>query len=184
MSRLRFTTAHEVLEAFPPARRDIGVDLGHEAPLTCLDALARGGAPDAAIAFCSYLLPRREAVAWGCRCLRALLPSLSDGPQPALEAAERWVRTPEDLSRRAALNLAMESDPIRATTWLAFGAGWSGGSMVPGEHAVPAPAHLTAKAIRAALLLALGQTAPGDRARNIATCTTIGRRLAEGEEAF
>lgn len=184
MARLRFTTAQEVLEAFPPARDDIGVALGDEPPLACLDSLARGAAPDAALAFCSYLLPRREAVSWGCRSLRALLPGLSGGPQPALEAAETWVRGPEDASRRAALKIGMNSDPTIATTWLALAAGWAGGSMVEGEHAVPAPAHLTAKAIRAALLLGLGAAPAEDRGRNIGACVAIGRRLAEGKEVF
>ena len=58
------------------------------------------------------------------------------------------MREPEDEQRRAALALGMDGDRNAPTTWSALAAAWSGGSMAAGEHAVPAPPHLTAKAVR------------------------------------
>ena len=184
MSRLRFTTAQEVLEAFPSAEADIGETLGNEAPVACLHRLAEGARPDAALAFCAYVLPRREAVWWGCLCIRSLLPTGAGGSRPALDAAEAWVRRPDDGLRRTALGLGMGGDRADPSSWLALGAGWAGGSMAPGEHPVPAPAHLTAKAVRAALLLALGKADPLQRVRNVGQFVAIGSRVASGEDAL
>ncbi len=183
MSRLRFTTAHEVLDTFPQARADIGCEVPDAEPLACLDALAAADAVGAAVAFCAYLLPRRDAVWWACRSLRLLLPTPAHDDDRALKAAETWVAVPDDARRRAALDLAMASDLASPWSWLALAAGWAGGSMSPGDHAVAAPAHLTAKAVRAALVLALAQAPAKSRGEMALQCLAIGRRLATGEEA-
>ena len=182
MSRLRFTTAHEVLDTFPQARADIGREVADADPLACLDALAAADAAGAAVAFCAYLLPRREAVWWACRSLRHLLGTPAPDGDPALKAAEAWVAVPDDGRRRAALDLAMASDLASPWPWLALSAGWAGGSMSPGEHAVAAPPHLTARAVRAALLLALAQAPAKSRDDKARQCLAIGRRLASGQE--
>ncbi|HEX4767930.1 MAG TPA: hypothetical protein VH414_16825 [Lichenihabitans sp.] len=183
MSRLRFTTAHEVLDTFPQARADIGREVPDAEPLACLDALAAADAGGAAVAFCAYLLPRREAVWWACRALRLLLPMPTRNDDAALKAAEAWAVAPDDARRRAALDLALASDLASPWPWPALSAGWAGGSMSPGEHAVAVPPHLTAKAVRAALLLGLAQVPPKSRGEKARQCLAIGRRLATGEEA-
>jgi hypothetical protein len=179
-SRVRFATAREVFEAFPSAADDIRVEPTEESPLAFVRSLASGPTPEDALAFCAYLLPRREAVWWSCQCVRALTPNLTDKEVEALVAAEAWVREPEDERRRAAMALGMAGNRNAATTWNALAAAWSGGSMA-GEHAVPVAPHLTAKAVRIAVLTALARVGAGDRAAHIRGCLEGAIRLATGQ---
>src|SRR5271157_3163810 len=52
--------------------------------------------PDA-IRLIAYLLPKREAIGWGCLCLRHVLASQKGKPLPNVQvAAERWVAAPSE----------------------------------------------------------------------------------------
>src|SRR5262249_36834639 len=67
---------------------------GHT-PAAFVAVLAEGGHHADAARFAAFALPRREAVAWACRCARAALGA--DAPPTAwdaLHAAERWVAAP------------------------------------------------------------------------------------------
>jgi hypothetical protein len=183
MTRLRFATAREVFEAFPSARDDVEAGPSDDPPLVFAERLARGPTPEAAIGFCAYLLPRREAVWWACQCVRALMPALTREEAAAIEAAEAWVREPEHDRRRAALAIGTSGQQALPATWVALAAAWSGGSMVEGEHAVPAPPHLTAKAARIAVLTALARVAADQRTSQIRACLDRGLRLAGGPPA-
>ena len=184
MSRLRFTTAHEVLDTFLSARGDVRPELSDDTPTRYMERLAETSEPDSAIAFCAYMLPRREAVWWGCRCLRMIMVDLSTALPGGLNAAEAWVRRPDDSNRRSALEQGMKGDLTTSPAWLALGAGWAGGSMSMGEHAVASLPHLTAKAINASLVLALGSQDPSKRMSLIRASIDNGRRLASGEEVL
>ncbi len=104
----------------------------------------------------AHALPKREAVWWACMCARAI-PDPKQTPEDlaALEAAETWVRRPDEKSRRAAM-AAAEAAKFRSTeAWAAVGAFWSGGSLTPeGLPEVPPAEHLTGGAITGAILLA------------------------------
>ena len=178
----RFTTAREVFDAFPTAHDDIEADPNDDPPLQFLKGLAKSATPEDAIAFCAYLLPRREAVWWACQSVRALGGASNGGEEKVLAAAEAWVREPEDEQRTAALELGMEGDRSAPTTWAALAAAWAGGSLVLGDQPVPAPPHLTAKAVRAAVLTALARVSVKERADRLRACLDGGMRLA-GEEA-
>jgi hypothetical protein len=181
-SRIRFATAREVFEAFPSAADDVRVEPTDEPPLAFVRALAVGATPENALAFCAYLLPRREAVWWGCQCVRALSPA-PVGPEAAsLEAAEAWVREPEDERRRAAMAVGQKGNRNVAATWVALAAAWSGGTMNAGENAVPVAPHLTARAVRIAVLTALARVGARDRAHQIRVCLDGAFRLV-GEPA-
>jgi len=177
-SRVRFATAREVFDAFPSAADDIRVEPTSEAPLVFARALAAGPTPEDALSFCAYLLPRREAVWWSCQCVRSLTPNLTQKELQGLKAAEEWVREPEDGRRRAAIAEGLAGDRNAATTWNALAAGWSGGTMMAGEHAVPVAPHLTAKAVRIAVLTALARVGADERAARIAGCLDGAVRLA------
>ncbi len=181
-NRIRFTTAAQVFEAFPAARADIEATPTQDAPLAFLRSLAASATPEDAIAFCAYVLPRREAVWWACQCVRGLIPARSEAEEAGLAAAEAWVREPEEERRVQALRLGMGADRGLPTTWLALAAAWSGGSMTPPEDgvAVPAPPHLTAQAARAAVLIALARIGARERAASLATCLDGGLKLAGG----
>ena len=172
---VRFATAREVFEAFPTVIDDVSSRPTDDPPLEYLRRLADGPTPEDAIAFCAYVLPRREAVWWACRCLRALAPSFTTAEAAALQAAEDWVTEPEDERRVAAMSVGMKNDRKVPATWAALAAAWSGGSMIDdGEYPVPAPPHLTAKAARVAVLGALARVSARDRARQLNACLDIG----------
>lgn len=179
MARLRFSTAREVFETFPSAGKVIATKPAVEHPLAFLRRLAQGPAPAEAISFAAYLLPRREAVWWAAQSLRGML---SPGAQvdEGLAAAEAWVRDPRDETRRAALAVAEAGDPAWAGTWVAFAAGYSGGSMVAG-HAVPCPPDLTAKMARVAVLIALGPLSGREHQGALRNCVEACIRLADDD---
>ena len=99
----------------------------------------------------------------------------------ALDAAEAWVREPEENFRRAALAVGNQSDGALPAVWMALAAGWSGGSIVPPEYsAVQAPPHQTARAVRTGLLIALSQMPAAEISRLVRPCIESGIELASG----
>ena len=179
MAQLRFSAARGVFEAFPTAAVDIAAKPTDQPPIAYLRELAKGPTPDDAIAFCAYLLTRREAVLWASQCVRALLGKPAEPDEAALAAAEAWVREPEEPKRRQALEFGLAADQGAASTWVALAAGWSGGPMIISEYGgPPAPPQLTAQAALTAIRLALVGTA--DRVGEIARCVERGVRIAEG----
>jgi hypothetical protein len=180
-SRIRFTSARSVFEAFPdlsyvttPPANDID-------PLDHARALLRSPRPSDAVVFISHLLPRREAVWWAAQCVRALLGEAAT--DEALGAAEVWVRTPEDDNRQAALSAANASERRKPTTWLAFGAGWSGGSLLPADQKpVPPPAGACAMAANTAIMMAVAAGDPRAVVNRIEACAEAGVRFASGGE--
>jgi hypothetical protein len=178
MSRLRFGAAREVFEAFPTAYDDIKARPTEAPPLAFLRSLASGPTPDDAIGFCAYLLPRREAVWWASQCVRSLIDTPSENDEIALEVAEDWVREPEEPKRRAALRVGLSASRRDASTWVALAAAWSGGSLIVSESGgPPAPPHLTAKAARGALMIALVNKP--HRLAQISQCVERGVQIAE-----
>src|SRR6201996_4382726 len=137
-SRIRFVAARNVFETFPELGRVLASPAGDSAPLDYARATLSGPRPTDAIIFLAHLLPRREAVWWAIQCVRAMLGSHAD--DGALRAADAWVRSPEDENRRTALMTFDAGNQRAATTWLAFAAGWSGGSVTPLDNdPMPAP---------------------------------------------
>lgn len=161
MSKLRFSTAQEIFEAFPAAREIIQTAPTTEPPLSFLRKLVAAGDHKDAIGFCAFLMPRRETVWWALQCIQRM--QMPGTPaDPGLKAAEAWVRDPTDETRRAALALGESGHHANLGTWVALAAGYSGGSMVA-THAVPSPPDLTAKTARIAVLTALGRVSEPER---------------------
>ena len=161
MASLRFATVRDLFDAFSTVKDDVSAEPNDEPSVTFLRSLVEKGDWAKAISFCAYLLPRREAVWWGCQTLRAIQQANPAGAA-ALNVAEAWVHAPEESLRRQALDLASRSDPAQPTTWMALAAGWSGGSIAPPEmRSVPPAPYQTARAIRAGLLIAMAAT-PND----------------------
>ena len=179
MTQSRFATAADVFEAFPTAAGDIKAKPSGAPPLDFLRGLAKSETPEDALSFAAYFLPKREAVWWGCQCLRSLLGgSVKD--DPCVQAAEDWVRHPEEDQRRRTLDFALQCDREEPVTWLALAAGWSGGSMTASnQHPVPAPPDLAAKSVRAAVLIGLSKASFKDRQQHITSCVDAALKLAE-----
>ena len=177
-SRIRFATARNVFEAFPDLRQVVPPPTDESKPME----YARRLSPAHAIAFLSYLLPRREAVWWARQCVSAIVGPSSEN-DPALRAAEAWVRAPEEENRRVALEIGGAGDQNSATTWLALAAAWSGGSMCPPDvQPMPAPVWACAKAVNAAIALST-ISEPSAVADRLKACAEAGIRFAEGGDA-
>jgi hypothetical protein len=109
-----------------------------------------------AIRVIAYLLPKREAIGWGCLCLRHVLTSQKDKPLPNVQmAAERWVSAPNEENRWAAKETADKEDPKTPSGLLALAVFFAGYSMAPPNiQAVPPPDHATAEIVAGAVQLA------------------------------
>jgi hypothetical protein len=176
MPLLRFSTARDVFGAFPTAYEDIATEPNNQSPLIFLRELVKGPTPDDAIPFCAYLLPRREAVRWASQNVRALVDKPTANDEAALKAAEDWVREPEEMNRRKALEIGTMANQRAASTWIALAAAWSGGPMI-GSGGPAAPPQLTARAAFTAIRIALG--GKPDRVSCIAQCVERGVWIAE-----
>jgi hypothetical protein len=141
------------LELEPPAREALA------GAATAEDAIARLEAAGQLMPACrlaAHALPKREAVWWACMCARAV-PDEKAVPTDAaaLEAAEAWVRRPDEKARRACMAAAEQNNFRSTEAWAAVGGFWSGGSMAPeGQPVVPPGDHLTGTAIGGAVILA------------------------------
>lgn len=182
MSSIRFATVRDLYEAFPTAQEDVELPPNDESSLDFLNALVSKQLWNAAVAFCAYLLPRREAIWWGCQSIRRIQPNHSPHEAAALELAEAWVHAPEEERRRQALDRALASDARSPSTWMLFGVGWSGGSIVQSQHGmVPAAPQQTARAVRAGLLIALAWVPSEDKLKVAKPCMDNAIALATGE---
>jgi hypothetical protein len=141
--------------------------------------------PDA-VRFLAHALPKREALWWATRCVRAALggsePSRAD--RNALEAAERWVSDPDEKNRRAAQSPADATGYETACGWLAAGAFWSGGSIAPPDMPDVAPKEtLTPQAA----VVAINLTATLDPKRTpqlYAEFLSVGTTVADGQNRW
>lgn len=180
MSRIRFTTARSVYEAFPELARKSSVTPTDEPAIVFLRNLSVNDKFEDAAAFCAHLLPRREAVWWGCQSVRLFLHEVPQSRAACLVAAETWVHNPTEANRLQALQIGTQSDNSDCLTWLALAAGWAGGMLSTiSNPPIPVPQYLTARAVRIAVLLAAAPVAASDRPRRTSTCIAEGINLAE-----
>ncbi len=138
-----------------------------------------------AVRFLAHALPKREAVWWACRCLRA---SEGNGfplhDKRAVGAAEQWVGEPSEDHRRAAGTAADATKHETAAGWAAASAFWSGGSIAaPGEAEVPPKETLTAQAVVVAITLA-ASAEPRKMAARFAEFCALGGKVADGLERW
>jgi hypothetical protein len=111
--------------------------------------------PDA-IRLVAYLLPKREAIAWGCLCTRHILTGQKEKALPNVQVAvERWVSAPNEENRWAARKAADQDEPKTPSGLLAMGVFFAGPSMAPPNvQAVPPPEHMTSEIVATAVVLA------------------------------
>ena len=178
MPEIRFATAQALFETFPQAPYAISAAPTDAPPLKFLQGLVAAGKLKDAVAFCSYLLPRREAVWWACRSVRAL--GGEKDTTECLRAAEAWVQEPNPQHRMAAEEAAARADHNVASTWLALAAAWSGGVMkMGGMQPIAPPPELTAHAARVAILLGARHIEAAKQTPRLRACIEDGAMLAE-----
>jgi len=112
--------------------------------------------------FLAFTLPKREAVGWGCLCVRHSLGTENAAQISKTQvAAERWVAGPDEGNRLAAKAAADENEPESPSDLLALAAFYSGGSVVaPDLEAVPPPNHVTRQLVAGAVTIAAVKTQP------------------------
>lgn len=160
MTRLRFSTAQQVIDAFPTLNDVISLKKRDAAPLDFVNQLLVGPHPEEALSFLAFLLPRREAVQWLCQTLRGLAPALPPEQQAVLSTAEGWARSPSEQSRRRALEAAETDQSNGPAKWAAWAAGWSGGNMTSDDkHPVPPPPSLAGQGVKVGMVVAVAHTA-------------------------
>jgi hypothetical protein len=180
VSMSRFATTRALFETFPQSVTKLGVAPTDDPPLVFLRNLSGGEKLADAVIFCAYLLPRREAVWWACGNVRAFLDDIPRDRAAPLVAAEAWVRDPDEEHRAAALKIGTDADSNDALTWLALGAGWSGGMLSSNPKApVPVPHYMTPRAVRIATSLAARFVKPPERDLRMRARIAEGIKLAE-----
>jgi hypothetical protein len=103
----------------------------------------------------SHLLPRREAIGWGCLCVRHSLAG-QQLPLPEVQMmAERWVSAPTEENRWAAKQGADAEEPKTASGFLGWAVFFAGPSIAPPNNPrpVPPPEKLTAVMVANAVVL-------------------------------
>ena len=180
MSLVRFATAEALFETFPELSQKIRAKPSEQSPLEFLRSLVATGKIEDAVTFCSFLLPRREAVWWACRSARAPSGHIAEDRATALLAAEAWVKQPDDEHRQAALELGTKGHFDDPLTWVALAAGWAGGFLISGpHHSIPMPQYMTARATRTAILISALSVKWDQRPAYLQACVADGTRLAE-----
>jgi Family of unknown function (DUF6931) len=180
MSRLRYATTRALYETFPRKVTKLAELPTDEPPITFLKRLSSEEKFEDAMTFCAYMLPRREAVWWGCGCARAFIRDIVQDRAGCLVAAETWVREPDEARRLYALDLGRRGDNNDELTWLALAAGWAGGQL--GAHPklqVPVPQYLTPRAVRIAVLLSALHIPLPDKTARVSARIEEGIKLAE-----
>jgi hypothetical protein len=180
MSQIRFATAQSLLDAFPDLTAKLTVAPAGETPIDFLTKLSAQEKFEDAVTFCAHLLPRREAVWWACKSVRSFLGDAVQTQTEGLIVAETWVYEPNDQNRRAALEVGTRANSSHPFSWLALGAGWSGGMINSHPKTpVPVPQYMTARAARIAILLGAQHIPLLKRAPHMRACITEGIKLAE-----
>ncbi len=104
----------------------------------------------------AYLLPKRDAVWWGCLCIRDELDEpLGQDQVTALDAAVEWVTDPIEARRRECEDASNLADSRGPGGLLAISAFWADGSIGPASAPRVAPdERLTCQGLAAALVTA------------------------------
>jgi hypothetical protein len=152
-------------------------------PDKLINQLAKQGKFQDALRLRAHLLTKRQAVWWGCLCVRDEL----DKPLPAqqiapLEAAESWVAESDEKHRREAEKQAAAAKFSGIGATLALSAFWSGGSLSPeGNPDVPADERLTSQGVAAALITAAYHGEPTKATGRFENFLAKGQEMAAGK---
>jgi hypothetical protein len=137
-----------------------------------------------AVKLLSRALPKHKAVCWACLCGREVAgPETPSVAVRAIEAAEAWVRTPDEDHRRAAMAAADASGLESPGGCAAFAAFVSEGSLAPPNVPIVPPAdYLTAHAVSGAIMLAAVAGEPERATEKYRRFLDLGIGLAQGRQ--
>lgn len=175
-------TAGEVCTRYALGEQAAGLLRKDMTPKQFLDALIEKTLYPEAARFLAHGLPKREAVWWGCQCVRSVQPANPPAPiLAALQSAEKWVADPSDANRRAARPAAEAAGANTAAGCVAMAAFWSGGSLGPPDAPpVPPGEYLTATGASGAVMLAAIVTEAEKAAEKYQKFFALGADVANG----
>lgn len=184
LKKVKATLASEVCARFE-LRDEARPLLTPEAtPRGFLETLELRGQYASALTFLAHALPSREAIWWGCLCLRqAAGELLPEKEAPAMKAVAEWVLEPTEDRRGAAAAIAEQQGVGTPAASLATAVAWTGGSLGPSDPKVPRVPPgpwLPAKAVSGAVLLASARAAPVSIAGLLQGFVQLGLDVAEG----
>ena len=149
-------------------------------------ALVKAGLAEDAVSVLAQSLSRRGAAWWACRVARL---EAGGSPTPkelrALEAAEAWVRQPEQLKAYAAQDAANVAGLANPSGCAALAAFLAGESIAP-PHLDPLPPlpHLAGMAAAGAVKLAAARRAPAQPKQELLRMIDAGFAIASGSDTW
>jgi len=135
-----------------------------------------------AIRLRSHLLEKRQAVWWGCVCLREdVSAELPEDQLASISAAELWVKDPSESHRRSSEKAAADIKYAGPGGTLALSAFWSDGSLAPeGSEDVPPDERLTSQGVTASLVMAAYLGDPTKSEGRFTDFLAKGKSIADG----
>ena len=180
-SRIRFTSAIQVFQTYPDLEEEMTPPPGDVSPQDFTLDLMKGEDPYAALLFFAHVLPKREAVWWGLRCVTGLDGGKTPEDLKLLELVTAWVQDGDEEARLSVQAAVDEFKGDSASLWIGRAASLSGGSLSPNpEFRVDTLPHLTAVCANGAVQLAIAALGPGVREEALADCISSGVSFAEG----
>jgi hypothetical protein len=152
----------------------------------CARAIMEAGLTEDAVSVLAQALSRRAATWWACRVAR-LEAGGSLPPQElrTLEAAEAWVKQPEQLKAYAAQDAASVTGLASPAGCAALAAFLAGDSLAP-PHLDPLPPlpHLAGMAVAGAVKLAAVRRAPAEPNQELLRMIAAGFEIASGSDTW
>ncbi len=180
-SRIRFTSAVQVFQNYPNLEEEMTPPGGDVSPQDFTLEVLKGEDPYSAILFFAHVLPKREAVWWGLRCVTGLDQDKTPEDQKMLALVTAWVQDGDEEARLSVKAAVDDFKGDSASLWIGHAASLSGGSISPNpEFRVDTLPHLTAVCANGAVQLALGALGPGVREAAIQDCISAGISFAQG----
>ncbi|MBM4012390.1 MAG: hypothetical protein FJ275_11675 [Planctomycetes bacterium] len=149
-------------------------------------ALVKAGLAEDAVSLLAQALTRRAAAWWACRVTRLEAGgSVTPKELRAIEAAEAWVRQPEQLKAYAAQDAANVAGLASPAGCAALAAFLAGDSLAP-PHLDPLPPlpHLAGMAAAGAVKLAAARRAPAEPSQELRRMIDAGFAIAAGTDTW
>lgn len=184
--KISFPTALEVCQRYEPEDEAVECRRDGMTPAEYLAILAERELWTEAVKFLTQALPKEEAIAWACQCVRGCSgTTLAPAGLAALQATEAWLADSTDEHRRAAHAAAEVAGIGTPAGCVALGVFFSGGSLGPKtlEPPIPPADDLTGKALAGALLLAAVVHEPEYARAKLQNFCELGLQFARGRVA-
>lgn len=180
-------TAAEIYQHFPLLGAARALAAPTAPPPQFLERLIQHDCFASAIRLLAFGLPRREALWWGCVCLRMTeVTTMSPVAEAALSAAVRWVVEPSEENRWEAQATGKAATIQTAAGFLAWGAFCCGASIAPAGQPVMAPdALFPSEAAAASIIKVASRAGTGASFNAVARrFLTVGVAIANGRYSW